>query len=114
MLKFILPLAASAVFLSNTAAADCPDYTVYSASYHAPFSSGRYNLSSQRPAVECRTFISQDVEDVITTMSSTITDPDLRQLFTNSFPNTLDTAIKWQGYANGTDEELTFIITGDM
>lgn len=45
-------------------------------------------------------------------MKSKIKDPDLYRLFENSYPNTVDTAIKWKGYANGTDEELTFVITG--
>jgi len=54
------------------------------------------------------------VEDTITRLNSSITDRDLFRLFQNSFPNTLDTAIKWKGYAAGTDEELTFVITGDM
>lgn len=34
---------------------------------------------------------------------------------TSIVPNTLDTAIRWQGYAaNNSNEELAFIITGDM
>ncbi len=93
----------------------CPDYTVYSEEYHGPFSGGRYNLSYQRPPQYCRTFNSSDVEDTLTRLKSTITDPDLARLFVNAFPNTLDTAIKWRGYAaNNSAEELTFVITGDM
>src|SRR6266568_7479121 len=94
--------------------AACPDYAQYSTQNHAPFSSGKYNLSYQRPVPECRTFVSQGVEDTITRMQAAIRDPDLYRLFENAYPNTLDTAIKWKGYAGGTDEELTFVITGDI
>lgn len=93
----------------------CPDYLVYSEEYHAPFSTGRYNLSSQRPPAHCRTFNSSGVEETLVRLNSTIADPDLSRLFQNAYPNTLDTAIKWHGYAaNNSAEELTFVITGDM
>ena len=100
---------------SFTAAQTCPDYADYAAAPHAPFSGGGYNLSYQRPAPACRTFNSSAVESTIARLNATITDPDLSRLFENSFPNTLDTAIKWKGYAaDSADEELTFVITGDM
>lgn len=100
----------------------CPDYSQYSKERHEPYSSGVRRLPFQRPSSECRTFVSQDVEDTIARMQSVIKDPDLYRLFENTFPNTLDTAIKWRGYAwedeeeksTFSDEELTFIITGDM
>ena len=112
------PLPLLFLWLSTTslaAAQICPDYAHYAAAPHAPFSGGAYNLSYQRPAPSCRTFISSAVESTIARLNATITDPDLSRLFENSFPNTLDTAIKWKGYAaDSDDEELTFVITGDM
>lgn len=100
----------------------CPDYSEYSKEKHEPYSSGIHHLPFQRPSQECRTFVSQDVEDTIARMQSVIKDPDLYRLFENTLPNTLDTAIKWRGYAwedeeersAFSDEELTFMITGDM
>ncbi|KAL6720478.1 hypothetical protein ACLMJK_002401 [Lecanora helva] len=82
---------------------------------HGPFSSGRYNLSYQRPSPNCRTLNSAEVENAIANLTSAIADPDLARLFENSLPNTLDTTVKWRGYAaNNSDEELTFLITGDI
>ncbi|KAF2094100.1 hypothetical protein NA57DRAFT_46897 [Rhizodiscina lignyota] len=101
-------------FALSALAAKCPDFSDYSMEYHAPFSSGAYNLSYMRPAPQCRTFVSSDVDNTVTRLKSIIKDPDLYRLFQNSFPNTLDTAIKWKGHANGSDEELTFVITGDI
>jgi hypothetical protein len=93
--------------------AQCPDYATYSQQVHETLSSGRYNLSYMRPAPSCRTFNSSIAEHTISKMSSVIKDHDLYRLFENSYPNTLDTAVKWIGYASGSDEELTFLITGD-
>ncbi|CAK3980364.1 meiotically up-regulated gene 157 -like [Lecanosticta acicola] len=93
----------------------CPDYSIYSTEHHGPYSEGRYNLSSQRPVPRCRTFNSSIVEQTINSTLRKIQDPDLQRLFLNSFPNTLDTAVKWKGYANDSQgEELTFLITGDI
>lgn len=111
-----LLLIASTLLASTYAAENltCPDYFVYAGEQHGPFSEGRFNLSSQRPVTRCRTFNSSIVESKIEEVSSKIADPDLKRLFQNTFPNTLDTAVKWKGFANGTDEELTFLITGGM
>jgi len=99
----------------------CPSYASYSRTRHEDNRSpGRYQLPFQRPVEECRTYRSQEVEDAIERMKTTIHDPDLCRLFENAFPNTLDTAVKWKGFAwaNGTeeetDEDLAFVITGDM
>lgn len=93
----------------------CPDYYNYATEHHGPFSEGRFNLSYQRPATRCRTFNSTIVESTVDRVKGQIADPDLKRLFENSYPNTVDTAVKWKGYANGSqDEELAFLITGDI
>lgn len=105
-------------FLSSIpilALAQCPEYIDYARQVHEPLSSGKYKLAYQRPSEECRTFKSRVLEDTLTRMESVVEDPDLYRLFQNAYPNTLDTAIKWKGYsANNAEEELTFIITGDI
>lgn len=109
------PLLQAALVVGLAQAQECPDYLDYSIQRHEPFSNGTYQLSYMRPSPSCRTFNSSDVEDVITSMAGVIADPDLYRLFQNSYPNTLDTAIRWKGFAaNNSEEELTFIITGDI
>ena len=66
------------------AIAQCPDYSDFSRQRHEPYSSGQYALSYQRPDPDCRTFASQDVEDTIARLESSINDPDLYRLFENS------------------------------
>lgn len=84
-------------------------------------SRGRHRLPYQRPLAKCRAFQSPDVEATIARLKKKITDPDLFRLFENSYPNSLDTAVLWTGFAfaNGnrppySDEDLAFVITGDM
>ncbi|KAI1173414.1 glycoside hydrolase family 125 protein [Nemania sp. FL0916] len=106
---------AGLVAQTAAAAASCPSYSSYSQSRHEPYSTGAFQLSYQRPDPACRTFNSTAVEAAIARMQNLTTDPDLFRLFENTYANTLDTAIKWRGVAaNNSDEELAFIITGDI
>lgn len=107
-------ILALAAFAPLVLSASCPHYSSYSTTKHEPYSEGKYKLPYQRPTPECRTFSSPVIEETIARIKSQIADPDLGRLFENTFPNTLDTMIAWQGLANNTDEELTFVITGDI
>jgi meiotically up-regulated gene 157 (Mug157) protein len=99
---------------ADLSAAACPNYVSYAGVPHGPKSAGRFGLAYQRPAPECRSFRSKAVEDTVERMRGVIKDPDMMRLFENTFPNTLDTAIRWKGVLGATDEELTFMITGDI
>ncbi|TPX16891.1 uncharacterized protein E0L32_003453 [Thyridium curvatum] len=90
-----------------------------------PPSEGKRKFPYVRPPPECRSFNLPSMEALITRMKGVIKDPDLFRLFENSYPNTLDTMVKWKGYRNKTrddgvilqertDEELTYVITGDI
>lgn len=118
-----LPLAILLTSVSSTpppprpaaAGSSCPDYGSYSTRRNEPLSSGAYALAYQRPSPACRTFNASGVEAAIERMRGAIYDPDLFRLFENTFPNTLDTAVRWRGVAaNNSDEELAFLITGDI
>lgn len=105
----------AAWLLPALVSAQCPEYIDYAKEFHEPASTGKYQLAYQRPSEECRTFKSQELEDTVTRLESVIKDPDLYRLFQNAYPNTLDTAIRWKGVAaDNAEEELTFIITGDI
>jgi hypothetical protein len=92
----------------------CPDYSNYSQQRNGPLSSGKYQMAYQRPAMGCRTFNSSEVEATIEKMRGVISDPDLFRLFENTYPNTLDTAIRALKRVPETGEELAFITTGDI
>ncbi|TGJ88025.1 hypothetical protein E0Z10_g793 [Xylaria hypoxylon] len=106
-------LAATSYAISGRAA--CPSYSQYATQTHQPFSAGKYQLSSMRPEQACRKYTVPEVEKAIHNMKGLVKDPDLFRLFENAFPNTLDTTISWKGFAdNSTEEELTFVTTGDI
>ncbi|KAI0770800.1 Six-hairpin glycosidase-like protein [Irpex lacteus] len=75
--------------------AQCPDYTTFSQSPQGNVSTGSLKLPFMRPAPACRTFNSSSVEKVITDMKARLKDPDLARLFENTFPNTLDTTVRY-------------------
>ncbi|KAH7887907.1 Six-hairpin glycosidase-like protein [Phlebopus sp. FC_14] len=102
-----LTLAVS-VAAAGVAWADCPDYTTYAQSPHGNPSSGPLALPYMRPDPACRTFNSTSVEKVISDMKTRLKDPDVARLFENTFPNTLDTTVRY--YSK--DDNLAFIITG--
>ncbi|KAI9375647.1 hypothetical protein BJX61DRAFT_105302 [Aspergillus egyptiacus] len=103
----------------------CPDYVAYASAPHPPYSKGPLRLPFQRPAIECRTFNSSVVEQVIEDVTSRMIDEDLAQLFRNAFPNTLDTTIRW--HVDGSTDSAkkskkaaqwegpqSFVVTGDI
>lgn len=93
----------------------CPRFTDHANTTHPPFSKGPLKLPFQRPNDTCKSFKSPVVEKVIEEFKDNIDDPDLARLFENTFPNTLDTTIRW--HVNDTDDNSgprSFIITGDI
>lgn len=114
----------SAAAPSATPTKACINYQQLQRLRQAPLSEGRRKFAYNRPSPECRTFNLPAMETLIEKMKGKIKDPDLFRLFENSYPNTLDTMIKWRGYAKTldavsgnettTDEELTYVITGDV
>lgn len=54
------------------------------------------------------------MEDVISTMTANMVDPDMARLFENCFPNTLDTTVRWHVDSDKQEERQSFIVTGDI
>ncbi|OHE90961.1 hypothetical protein CORC01_13738 [Colletotrichum orchidophilum] len=105
-------------------AADCESFESWMRKRPGPPSEGKRKFPLNRPLPECRTFRLPAMDNLITRMKGVIKDPDLYRLFENAYPMTLDSMVKWRGYANETDEatgeskvtdqELTYVITGDI
>ena len=92
--------------LAIAVAAECPRYEQWSYDRHEPYSEGQYKFPYQRPSENCRTYSVPEVEDVILKkMTSAIGDPDLYRLFQNTWPNTVDTTIRWHGVSEDNPEE---------
>ncbi|MEP6898122.1 MAG: glycoside hydrolase family 125 protein [Rhodanobacter sp.] len=68
-------------------------------------------LSSRRPPLAQRKFVSPAVEALIARTRAKIGDPELAWLFENCYPNTLDTTVQ-VGTLHGKPD--TFIVTGDI
>ena len=66
------------------------------------------NYTSQRPAPEDRLFVSKAVDAKIEEVAAMLTNEKLAWMFSNCYPNTLDTTI----HPNG--ENDTFVYTGDI
>jgi len=67
--------------------------------------------SGERPALAQRCFQSRAMEEFLAQTAAKIKDPDLRHLFINCFPNTLDTTV-FPGDFEGRPD--TAVISGDM
>lgn len=108
MSRFIIWLSVTVVAVT---AVECPNYERYARDRHEPFSSGRFTFPFQRPSEQCRTYRVPAVEHVVyEEMPEAIGDPDLYRLFQNTWPNTVDTTVRWTGVAaDNPDEEVCWI-----
>ncbi len=68
--------------------------------------------ADQRPAAEQRSFSSQAVEAEIERVCGLLKNERIRWMFSNCFPNTLDTTVHYREDADGNPD--TYIYTGDI
>lgn len=65
-----------------------------------------------RPVAEKRLFVSKAIERQIERMQQLLTNAKLAWMFTNCFPNTLDTTVHFRHFSDGSPD--TFVYTGDI
>lgn len=75
------------------------------------FAKGREEFPTVRIPVSKRHFTSESVEEAIKTFQSHVKDKELRWLFENCFPNTLDTTVY---FSEENGKPFTYVITGDI
>lgn len=80
--------------------------------YRAPDGILNFSHLTSRPEPEERLFVNETIESVIETVGSEITDDDLRRMFIQCFPSTLDTTVYYSEDDWGNPD--TFIVTGDI
>jgi meiotically up-regulated gene 157 (Mug157) protein len=79
--------------------------------YKNPDELQNFSHFNTRPEPHDRLFRSDVIENVIATVSESIVDEDIRRMFTQCFPNTLDTTVYHSEHENQPD---TFVVTGDI
>lgn len=67
---------------------------------------------SRRPDPQARLFVSPAIEDEIRRISGMLDNPRLAWMFSNCFPNTLDTTVHYDEDGDGVPD--TFVYTGDI
>ncbi len=67
---------------------------------------------TERPSLDDRLFQSVTIENEITRVAGKIADPNLRRMFEQCFPNTLDTTVYYSEDDAGTPD--TYVATGDI
>jgi len=72
---------------------------------------GQIDYISKRPAIENRLFRSGAVEKELNRIKALLTNPKLRWMFENCFPNTLDTTVR---FAKKNSKPDTSVYTGDI
>ncbi|MEO6508776.1 MAG: glycoside hydrolase family 125 protein, partial [Patescibacteria group bacterium] len=79
--------------------------------YKHPDEIQNFSHINSRPEPHERLFRSEVIEKVIDDISTKIIDDDIRKMFMQCFPNTLDTTVYHQEHENRPD---TFVVTGDI
>ncbi len=79
--------------------------------YKNPDELQNFSHLTQRPEPHDRLFRSDVIEETIAAISDGIVDEDVKRMFIQCFPNTLDTTVYHRDLENNPD---TFVVTGDI